>query len=95
MEIVSVPFIVVICYLLGQLYKFIFKKRPDLYKLIPVILPIVGGVLGIVIYLTTPEEIFDVSNFWQAMFIGIISGASSTGANQILKQLFKNESDEK
>ena len=54
-----------------------------------------GGVLGIVIYLTTPEEIFDVSNFWQAMFIGIISGASSTGANQILKQLFKNESDEK
>ena len=33
MEIVSVPFIVVICYLLGQLYKFIFKKRYNILAL--------------------------------------------------------------
>ena len=90
MNFTSVPIIVVICYLAGELYKIIFKKKANLYKLIPIVLPILGGILGVVIYLTNPEEIFNVSNFWQALLIGTISGASSTGANQIIKQLFKD-----
>lgn len=85
----NVPIIVICCYLIGEIYKAIFKNKPELYKLIPIILPIVGGLIGIVIYLTNPEEIFNAPNFWEALLIGIISGSSSTGANQIIKQLFK------
>jgi len=86
----NVPIIIICCYIIGEIYKAIFKNKPKLYKLIPIILPIVGGLIGIVIYLTNPEEICNAPNFWQALLIGIISGSSSTGANQIIKQLFKD-----
>lgn len=50
---------------------------------------IIGGLLGIIIYLTNPEMILNAENIWIALGIGIVSGASSTGANQIIKQIFK------
>ena len=50
---------------------------------------IIGGLLGIIIYLTNPEMILNAENIWIALGIGIVSGASSTGANQIVKQIFK------
>ena len=50
---------------------------------------IIGGLLGIIIYLTNPEIILNAENIWIALGIGIVSGASSTGANQIIKQIFK------
>ena len=35
---------------------------------------------------------FNVDNIWIALGIGIVSGAASTGTNQIIKQIFvKNE----
>lgn len=91
----NVPIIVICCYLIGEIYKAIFKNKLELYKLIPIILPIVGGLIGIVIYLTNPEEIFNAPNFWEALLIGIISGSSSTGANQIIKQLRGEENGKK
>ena len=96
MEFSSVPIIVVCCYLMGEIYKVIFKKRTETYKLIPVLVSISGGMLGIFIYLTNKEMIMNASNIWIALGIGIISGASSTGTNQIIKQLFcKGEKNEK
>lgn len=88
MDYVSVPIIVVCCYLIGEVYKMVFIKKKKAYKLIPVILALLGGLIGVVIYLTNPEMIFDAANIWVALGIGIVSGASSTGANQIIKQLF-------
>lgn len=88
MDYVSVPIIVVCCYLIGEVYKMVFAKKKKAYKLIPVILALLGGLIGVVIYLTNPEMIFDAANIWVALGIGIVSGASSTGANQIIKQLF-------
>lgn len=93
MDFASLPIIVVCCYLIGELYKLIFKKKQEAYKFIPVMLAIVGGILGVIIYLTNPEMIFDVENVWIALCVGIVSGVSSTGANQIIKQLFKKQSD--
>lgn len=93
MEFSSVPIIVVCCYLMGEIYKVIFKKRPKTYKLIPVLVSISGGVLGILIYLTNKEMIMNASNAWIALGIGIISGASSTGTNQVVKQLLSKEKD--
>ena len=90
----SVGVISVICYIVGELYKQIFKTNKTIYKLIPIIELIVGGILGIVIYKTNKEVIFNVPNIWDAIYIGILSGASSTGVNQVIKQLLKGKEEE-
>lgn len=89
MEFTSVPIIVVCCYLMGEIYKVVLKKRPETYKLIPVLVSISGGILGILIYLTNKEMMMNASNIWVALGIGMVSGASSTGTNQIIKQFKK------
>lgn len=88
MDYTSVPIIVLCSYIVGEIYKVIFKRKKDAYKLIPILVAIVGGVLGVLIYLTSPEMIFNVDNVWIAIGIGIISGFSATGTNQVVKQLF-------
>ena len=87
MDYTSVPIIVLGSYIVGEIYKVIFKRKKDAYKLIPILVAIVGGVLGVLIYLTSPEMIFNVDNVWIALGIGIISGFSATGTNQVVKQL--------
>lgn len=89
MENSVVPIIVVICYLMGEIYKFIFRKKTEIFKLIPVIVAILGGILGVVVFIIDKTMIFNVANILVAMLIGIISGTSSTGTNQIIKQIFK------
>lgn len=87
MECISVPIIVLICYMIGEVYKVVLKNKQEMYKLIPVLVAFVGGILGVVIYITAPEVIFNVNNVWIALGIGIMSGFSSTGTNQVIKQL--------
>ncbi len=92
MNFVSVPIIVVCCYVLGEIYKVIFSKKTNAYKFIPIVMCIFGGILGIVMFYTSPEMIFYVDNAWIALGVGMVSGVSATGTNQIIKQLFgKNE----
>lgn len=93
MDFTSVPIIVVCCYIVGEIYKVLFKNKQEAYKLIPILVAIIGGLLGILIYLTNPEMIFNADNIWIALGIGIVSGASSTGTNQIIKQIFKKGSN--
>lgn len=87
MDYTSVPIIVLCSYIVGEIYKVIFKRKKDAYKLIPILVAIVGGVLGVLIYLTSPEMIFNVDSVWTSLGIGIISGFSATGTNQVVKQL--------
>ena len=94
MDYTSVPIIVLCSYIVGEIYKVIFKRKKEAYKLIPVLVAIVGGVLGVLIYLTSPEMIFNVDNLWIALGIGIISGFSATGTNQVVKQLIEKEKGE-
>lgn len=89
MQIIYIPTIVLITYLFGEIFKVIFKSHQDLYKLIPIFVSFLGGILGIIIYLTN-KDIINVSNIFEAITIGIISGSSSTGCNQIIKQVFSN-----
>ena len=91
MEFTSVPIIILICYVIGEIYKVIFKSKEDLYKLIPIIVTITGGLLAILIYLTNKEMIFNADNIWIALQVGLVSGASATTTNQIVKQLFHKE----
>lgn len=91
MDFTSIPIIVILCYLMGELFKVLFKNKQDLYKLIPILNAILGGLLGIAIYYTNPEIILHTENVWTALGIGIVSGVSSTGTNQIIKQIFNNK----
>ena len=85
--------IVVICYLIGEIYKVLFINKKEIYKLIPIIVSLTGGLFGILIFFTN-KELINVDNFWDALLIGLISGASSTGTNQIIKQLFIKDNKE-
>jgi len=85
--IASVAAITVICYLAGMGCKAI-EQVPD--ELIPVIVGIVGGVLGILAFVTKMPD-FPATDVITAIAVGIVSGLASTGANQITKQLSKNE----
>lgn len=94
MEFTSIPIIVLVCYVIGEVYKFLFRKKQENYKFIPIFLSICGGILGILIYFTNKEMLMNANNLWIALGIGMVSGASSTGTNQIIKQLFNKEKED-
>ena len=91
MEFISVPIRVLICYMIGEIYKVVFKKNTKSYKIIPILVALVGGGLGIIIYYTSPEVIFNATNMWNAMLIGIVSGFTATGTNQVIKQILNKK----
>ena len=83
---VTVVPIVVICYLAGIGCK-AWSKIPD--KAIPVIVGVLGGLIAIPGMYVMPE--FPASDIITAISIGIFSGLTSTGVNQIYKQIAKKE----
>lgn len=84
--ILAMPTLAVICYLLGMGIK--VSKIDDKY--IPVACGTFGAILGIVAYVCDMSG-FPAQNIIEAIAIGIVSGLASTGANQIYKQLKKEE----
>ncbi len=93
MELSGISIIVVCCYIVGEIYKIVFKSKEIAYRFIPIFTTVVGGLLGILIYFTNPELLLDVSNPWTALVYGFVCGASSTGTNQIIKQILKKENE--
>lgn len=89
----GIPLIILLCYIFGEIYKVIFKNNKQIYKLIPLLVSLLGGVLGVILYKSEPSMILEANNIYIALFIGLISGASSTGANQIVKQVFMKGKD--
>lgn len=89
MEIICVPAIVTITYALIELYKkWIAKGREKYLAFIPLVALIVGGVLGIAIFYIEPSLII-AKDVWWALIVGLASGLSATGTNQVFKQLKK------
>lgn len=84
-EFVSVPAIVVICYLIGMCVKAFIPKAE---KFIPCVVGICGAILGILIFYTIPGFI-PADNWASALATGIVSGLAATGVNQIYKQATK------
>lgn len=78
----TVMAIVVITYLIGILAKQLPKVKDEL---IPVIVGVSGGILGIIGMYIMPE--FPVNDIMNALAVGIVSGLASTGVNQVYKQL--------
>lgn len=77
----TVVAIVVITYLIGYAAKQIPQIKDNL---IPVIVGVAGAILGIIGMYVIPD--FPASDILNAIAVGIVSGLSSTGINQIYKQ---------
>lgn len=84
--IVPVVAIVVICYMIGFACS-AYEKIPN--KVIPVVMGICGAILGGVGMYVIPD--FPAQDILNAIAVGIVSGLSATGINQIYKQLTKDE----
>ena len=91
MDFIYVPVITLVCYLIGEIYKVVFKRKEDLYKLIPVFVTLLGGLLGLGVYYLD-KSYLEVTSIVSVLEIGLVSGAASTGLHQVLKQLLKKES---
>lgn len=86
MELVSIPSVMIISYLVTEIFKLWIKKK----KYLPLVAGISGLILGIIIYYIEPE-ILNTSNIFTSMAKGIVSGLASTGSNEIIKQMRKEE----
>ena len=73
----------VIAYLIGEAVKI----SPADNKYIPVICGTAGALLGVAAMYTVPE--FPAGDIINAIAVGIVSGLSATGADQIAKQMKK------
>lgn len=89
MEIICVPAIVAVVYVLIEAYKKIIAKgREKWLNFVPLIATVLGGIFGVAIFYIAPQIII-ASNVWVALVVGLCSGLSATGTNQIFKQLEK------
>lgn len=89
MEIICVPLIVSAVYGIVELYKMLVKNKKDTWlKVIPIIALVVGGLLGVALFYIAPHLIV-AENVWFALIVGMCSGLSATGTNQVFKQLNK------
>lgn len=86
-EVVAFPAITIVCYLAGMICKNAGNEKLD--KFIPSICGVLGAILGVVMFLTIPDFI-PASNWAVAVEIGIVSGLTATGVNQVIKQLKEN-----
>ena len=80
----SVIAITAICYVIGLACK-AAQKIPD--EWIPVIMAVVGGVLGAVGMNIMPD--FPAADYINAVAVGAVSGLAATGVNQVYKQAKK------
>ena len=76
--------IVAICYVIGMGCK-AAQKIPD--EWIPVIMAVVGGVLGAVGMNIMPD--FPAADYINAVAVGAVSGLAASGVNQVYKQAKK------
>lgn len=89
LEIICVPAIVAVVFMLMEVYKKVIAKGREKYlSFIPIIAGVLGMVFGIVFFYAFPSVI-GTSNLAYAIILGLFSGLSATGCNQIFKQLKK------
>lgn len=84
--IVSIPVIVVLCFLIGNAWK-TANSLDD--KWIPCVCGLSGLILGVLIWLTDGiyhVDWFGIADPWMAAAVGVVSGFAATGVHQAFKQ---------
>lgn len=84
--IAPIASIAIICYVLGGFLKGIGNEKLDC--LIPDIVAVFGGVIGVLAFYTIPGYL-SATNWLDALAIGAASGLVAVGINQIVKQSSK------
>lgn len=84
MGIAGVAAITVICYLAAEAV----KATPLDNKWLPIICGVMGGALGVIAMGVMPD--YPANDYITAVAVGVVSGLAATGANQIGKQLKKD-----
>lgn len=80
--VATVAAIIVICYLIGMIVK---ASALD-SKWIPIICGMCGGIIGaLALAFHMPD--FPAEDYFTAVAVGIMSGLTATGVNQIFKQM--------
>lgn len=90
LELISVPVIAAIVYWVINLIKYATKQNEKFMRFIPLVAAALGATLGVVAYFAVPS-IIPAENVFVAILIGIASGLTATGTNQIIKQLGKKD----
>lgn len=82
--VATVAAIIIICYLIGMTAK---ASKLD-NKWIPIICGVSGGVIGALALLFGMPD-FPANDYFTATAVGIMSGLTATGINQVTKQMGK------
>lgn len=90
LELISVPAIAAVVYWVVNLIKYAVGEKETFKRFIPLIATALGIVCGVICFYAVPSVI-PAENLIVAIVIGGASGLSATGANQIIKQLTKND----
>ena len=95
LNITCLPIIVGLVYVVMQVYKHLVAKcANDIWtRLIPMWAMLLGGALGVYIFFKMPTLMI-ADKVLSALLVGIVSGLSSVGFNQIGKQFSKNSNAE-
>ncbi len=87
MNYIGIPSIIIICYLIGEIFKLLILKKKKNYKYVPIIVGTFGGLLGILTYYISPNIILNVEDPIIAISLGIVSGLASTGSYEVITKL--------
>lgn len=90
LETLSLPIIAAAVYWLVASIKIAVNNNEVFKRFIPLLACVLGAGLGIAAYFFAPS-LMPAHNLFSAMIVGGASGLSATGANQIIKQITKEE----
>lgn len=93
LNLISVPAIAAVVYWVINITKHIVGENEKFKRFIPLIATGLGIICGVICYFCIPS-IISADNVLIAIVIGGASGLTATGANQIIKQLTKSDTDE-
>lgn len=86
-SIATVPAVAAAVYGIIEFLKyFVFTDNEKFRKYIPLIASFIGGAISVITYLVSPD-IVPVGSWFSALTMGLASGLSAVGINQIKKQM--------
>lgn len=88
-SIITIPFIMALVYVIIEVIKlFLSKKYPNINKFLPIMAGVSGIVISIITFFVEPD-IIPATTWYYSAIIGLASGLSAVGINQVGKQIKK------
>lgn len=92
-SIATIPAVASAVYgIIELLKKFVFCKNEKFRKFIPLVAALLGAIITLIVFLVSPDLI-PAASWLSSILVGLASGLSAVGVNQIKKQAEKEEYD--